>query len=429
VKQKLHRLFTNPLVQNAAALYGVQAVRKTLPLILIPYLAWALGPSGWGMVAFMQSMAEFAVLVIEFGFNLSATREIAQNRGNPKALAEIMSGVLGAQLFLAAVGIVLICIVSQCVPSLRSDPKLVAAGLFYAVGQGLIPLWFFQGLERMRLSAVLEVSGRIVGLAAVFLFVHSPKDTWITLFIQGVAPALATVAGLIVAFRSIPFYIPTRALILAALLRGWPLFVFRSAESLYGVGNAFILGLFATPAEVGYFASAEKISRAIFGLLNPIRDALYPRLSHLTHHSPAGAARLARIGSAVMISGGVLLGAGTFVFSSKLIRIFMGEAFAPAIIVLKIFSLLPVLLSITHSAGIQWLLPRGRDAELNRIILLAGALNVVLAVSLAPYFAHLGMAWAVTCSEAFVCIGAVRATLRPKPSDWGSVPEASLELT
>ncbi len=429
MKQKFQRLAANPLVQNAAALYGVQAVRKVLPLILIPYLAWRLGPSGWGMVAFTQSMAEFAVLVIEFGFNLSATREIAQNRDNRKALGEIMSGVLGAQAFLALAGITLIGVVSQCVPTLRAEPRLVAAGIFYAVGQGMIPLWFFQGLERMRLSAALEVSGRLVGLAAVFLFVHSPKDTWITLFIQGIAPTLTTIAGLFVAFRTIPFVMPGRALILSALRRGWPLFVFRSAESLYGVGNSFLLGLFATPAEVGYFASAEKISRAIFGLLNPIRDALYPRISHLTHHSPAGATRLARIGSAVMITGGILLGAGTFAFSSTLIRIFMGQAFAPAVLVLKIFSVLPLLLSITHSAGIQWLLPRGRDAELNRIILLAGALNVVLAVSLAPHFAHLGMAWAVVCSEAFVCIGTVRATLRPKPSDWESVPEASLELT
>ena len=72
------------------------------------------------------------------------------------------------------------------------------------------------------------------------------------------------------------------------------MFVFRSGESLYGIGNAFVLGLFAPPAVVGYFASAEKISRAAFGLLNPIRETLYPRLSGLFVSSPARGARLAR---------------------------------------------------------------------------------------------------------------------------------------
>jgi PST family polysaccharide transporter len=57
--------------------------------------------------------------------------------------------------------------------------------------------------------------------------------------------------------------------------------VFRSGESLYGVGNAFLLGLFAPPTLVGYFASAEKLSRAAFGLLNPIRETLYPRISRI----------------------------------------------------------------------------------------------------------------------------------------------------
>ena len=73
-------------MQNAAALYGVQFVRKLLPLVIIPYLARTLGPAGWGVVAFTQSIAEFMVLVIEFGFNLSATREIARNRESKRRL-------------------------------------------------------------------------------------------------------------------------------------------------------------------------------------------------------------------------------------------------------------------------------------------------------------------------------------------------------
>ena len=146
----------------------------------------------------------------------------------------------------------------QCIPLLKENPKLLAAGIFYAVAQGFIPLWFFQGLERMRLAATLETCGRIIGLISIFTFVRSADDTWIALFIQGLAPALTTVAGLIMAYRAIPFRLPTWALVSESLKRGWPLFVFRSGESLFGVENAFILGLFATPTQVGYFASAEK---------------------------------------------------------------------------------------------------------------------------------------------------------------------------
>jgi len=426
VKELAGRVFRSQLAQNAAALYGVQAVRKILPLVIIPYLARTLGPSGWGVVAFMQSLAEFVVLLIEFGFNLSATREIARNRESKGICGEIMAGVLGAQGILALTGILIAAIVSRLVPLLRDNPKLVAAGLFYAVAQGFIPLWFFQGLERMRLAASLEAIGRIIGLLAIFVFVRSADDSWVALGIQGVAPAFTTAVGLVMAYRAIPCSVPTWPLVRTALTRGWPLFVFRSAESLYGVGNAFILGLFAPPSAVGYFASAEKISRAIFGLLNPIRESLYPRMSSLAHRSPQSAASLLRIGVLITVSGGVLLGASVFLFAPMLIGVLMGQAFRPAVTVLRILSVLPVLMAITHSTGLQWLLPLGRDKDVNRIILCAGALNVALAVILAPGFAQVGMAVAVVCAEMFVSVCMIRAVLRSQSELIGTVGPFSL---
>ena len=409
------RLSGDPLVQNAAALYGVQFVRKLLPLIVVPYLARTLGPPGWGIVAFTQSLAEILVLVIEFGFNLSATREIARERESKQTCGEIMAGVLGSQVLLALAGIVVTLGAARFIPLLRDNPKLLAAGLFYAIAQGFIPLWFFQGLERMRLAAALEISGRIIGLLSIFVFVHSVADAWIALFIQGVAPAITACAGLVMAYRVIPCRMPSSTLIRGALQRGWPMFLFRSAESLYGVQNSFILGLFVTPTQVGYFASAEKISKAVYGLLNPIRDALYPRLSNMARSSPDRAARLARIGVIVMVTGGLVLAVALFAGAPLLVRLLMGAAFEPAVRVLRILSVLPVLLSITNSAGIQWLIPLGRDADVNRIILQAGVLNVILALFLAPRFAHIGMACGILSAEAFVCCSMVWVAVRSTP--------------
>jgi polysaccharide transporter, PST family len=412
MKKLASRLWRNRIAQNAAALYGVQIGRKLAPLIIIPYLARTLGPAGWGTVAFAQSLGEFIVLIIEFGFNLSATREIARNRESKRRCGEIMAGVLGAQIALALAAIVIAMIASHWIPLLRDNRRLLGAGLFYAVAQGFMPVWFYQGLERMRLAASLEITGKLLGLAAILIFVRSPEDGWIALLIQGLAPAVSTLAGIAMAYKAIPVCLPTRLLVGEAFRLGWPMFVFRSGESLYGVGNAFVLGLFAPPAVVGYFASAEKISKAVFGLLNPIREALYPRLSSLARQDSRDAARLARIGALVMVAGGLTLGAGVFVFAPLWVRILMGPGFAPAVTVLRILAVLPPLLSVTYSVGLQWLLPLGRDRDVNRIILTAGALNLVLAVLLAPHFAHLGMAWAVVSAEAFVCFSMVRVVVQ-----------------
>lgn len=395
-----------------AAMYGVQFGRKLLPLVSVPYLARTLGPAGWGTVAFVGALGELIVLLIEFGFNLSATREIARHRDSRDACGGIMAGVLGAQMGLAMAGTALALLAARFIPLLRDNPRLLLAGLFYAVAQGFLPLWFFQGLERMRVAATLEISGKAVALAGLFIFVHAPADGWKVLALQGIAPALSSVAGIWLAYRAIPFRAPSFELVREALRTGWPMFVFRGGESLYGAGNAFILGLFAPPVVVGYFSSAEKIGKAAFGLLNPIREALYPRLSHLAIYNPARGASLARMGAAVMGVGGMVTGGLLYLTAPVLIRILMGQAFDPAVQALRILSVLPFLLSFTYSIGLQWLLPLGRDGVVNRIILAAGALNIGLAFLLARRFAHLGMAWSVVSAETFVCICMVAVVIR-----------------
>jgi O-antigen/teichoic acid export membrane protein len=191
------------------------------------------------------------------------------------------------------------------------------------------------------------------------------------------------------------------------------MFLFRSAESLYGAGNVFILGLYASPVVTGNFAIAEKISRATFGLLNPIRDAMFPRLSFLAVSSEAAAARLAQLGSFVMVGLGCLLSGSLLVFAPQLIHLVAGGSeFVEAVTILRILSPLPIVLAVTYSVGLQWLLPLGRDATVNRLIMGGGAINLLLAFMLAPTHGGTGMAVSVLCAEASVACGMVAVVLR-----------------
>ena len=56
-------------------------------------------------------------------------------------------------------------------------------------------------------------------------------------------------------------------------------------------------------------------------------------------------------------------------------------------------------------------LPNNRERIVNRIMMVAGVLNTVLALVLCPRFQHIGMAWGVLISEFFVCACMVSAVL------------------
>lgn len=406
------KLWQDPLAGNSAALYLVQGSRKLFPLFTVPYLTRVLNPTGWGTVVFVMSMGDLLSLIVEFGFGLSATREISRARHDRTKCRDVMSGVLGAQIILILIAAFLAEIAGRYIPLLHNHPQMVMAGLIYAVAQGSTPLWFFQGLERLRLAAALEIGAKFTALCGVFLLVKSPADITKVVVLQAMAAGFSATAGIGMAIRSFGFRFPSVELVKDTLYRGWHMFVFRSAESLYGLGNVFLLGLFMPPAIVGYFATAEKISKATFGLLSPIRDAVYPRLAYLAASSEEAAARLARPMIALMVAGGLSL-TGTLFFTAPLvIRLLAGPSFAPAVPVLRLYSILPFVLSITYSVGLQWLLPLGRDRLVNRIIIAGGCVNLALSCILAPRFGAIGMAISVLSSELFVCANMIRAVLR-----------------
>ncbi len=395
------RLSKNKLVQNAFALYGMQFCRKIVPLITIPYLARILGPAGWGSVAFVLSFGGLIVLLIEFGFNLSATREVARNRDSPEACGRIVAGVIGTQLLLFVLACTIAAIAVQWLPILRANPSLLIAGMFFALAQGFAPVWFLQGMEKLRLAATLDISGKLLGVLGLFLFVHTPQDGWKVLVIQSITPALSTLVSLWIMYRDIPMHMPSFHLIRQTMIAGWPLFLLRSGTSLYSIANVFILGLVAAPQLVGYYAGAEKLYVAFFGFLTPIQDALYPRLSNLAGTSEEDAGHLARVGAALMSGLGLALGLFVFFAAPFLVRLLMGPGFEAAVPVLRILSLMLPFGALAVS-GTQWLLPLGRDHTVNRIVLSGGLLNVATAFALAPRFAHIGMAWSVAIAEAYV---------------------------
>jgi PST family polysaccharide transporter len=381
-----------------------------------------LGASGWGLVAFAQAFASWVALVGEYGFSLSATREVARHRGSRHKLTQILAGVLGAKVLLAAVSVTVAIAARWSVPIFREHPALLWSGMFWALAQVFSMMWYFQGLERMRLLASLDISAKALATVGVFLLVRRPEDAWRVLALQGCGFCMSSAVSLALVYRQLPFRLPDLSSVWEALRMGWSMFLFRGSVSLYTTGNAFVLGLFVSPQFVGYYAGAEKISRAFLGLLNPISQTLYPRLSHLAHHAQNRAAHLARISLTVMGVGGATIGFFVFLLAPLLVRLILGNGFEPAMAVLRVLSLLVPLVAFGNVFGIQWMLPLGLDRAFNQIILFAGLINLSLALILAPLYTDLGMAWAVVIAETFVA-GSMYLLLRSRKLDPLSMPE------
>src|SRR5579885_996418 len=393
------------IVHNAFALYRLYSSGYLLALITVPYLVRVLGAADWGLVAFTQAFGNYLLLIVEFGFTLSATRAVSRNRNSRDDRASILAGVLGAKSLLGIFCLVAALVAQQCVPAFRQERLLFWSGVCWALAQGFSLMWYFTGLEKMRLAVSLDVAVKTGAVAGMLLLVRSPRDDWKVLALQAAASLLSFLMMLVLAYREVPVRLPGPKLAWRTLRENSATFIPRNVLFLNNVGNTFVLGLFCPPEIVGYYAGADRIGRAIIGLLGPVNDAFYPRVSHIARNSKLAILNLARVGLTLMAVVGVLMSAGIFLCAPHLVRLLLGRSFAPAIPLLRILAVLAPVIAINNVLGMQWMLPLDLDRPFSRVILIAAISNLGLALAVSPRWAATGVAWASVLSQVLALLG------------------------
>lgn len=400
----LRAALRSTVVRNAASLYVIQFANYILPLITIPYLVRVLGPAGFGAVAFGQSLIGYFMLFVDYGFNLSATRKISINRNDPVAVSRTVFNTWGVKFLLCGVSFAVLVLLISIVPKLREVSALLLVLYDMVIGNVLFPTWLFQGMERMVAISVINLLMKLLVVLGIFTLVRLPEHYIVYAGLMSAGWIAAGITGMGVAFymfklRPVP---PSWRGIWEALVEGWMLFLSMALVSLYTVGNAFILGMLTNHTVVGYYSVAEKIVKAVVGLLGPISQAVYPRFSKLASESKANALLMGRKILFLMSGLGACLFIVLFAGAPIIVRILLEPGYEPSIAVMRILSALPLLIGASNVLGIQLMLPFGKDRAFTLILFSAGLINIGLAVLLAPIWQQTGMAVAIFITELFV---------------------------
>ncbi|MEX3958512.1 flippase [Trinickia sp. EG282A] len=392
------------MLRNMVALSVLQAANMALPLATLPYLFRVLGPSHFGAYVFAQAVIAYLVLLADYGFNWSATGEIAKVQSDHEAVTRIFWRTQAAKALVACAGLVLLVIGVLLVPKLIELRAIMFATFPFVIGTVLFPQWLFQGLERMFFITVSTLSARVLVIPLTYLLVHSPGDTWLAALINSMSTVVAGIVAhtLIVRARMISLWTPTANDVMEAFREGWHVFISTAAVSLYTTTNSVLLGFLAGNVTLGYFGAADKIRNAAQALIGPLSNALYPRVNALFAEDAAKAYALVRKAlyamSAIMLAISAMLWAG----APWIVRIAMGPQYAPAVDVLRWMAFVPLLVSLNNVLGLQMMLPLGMKKKFSEILVGSGVFNVALLVPLAIHLGARGAAMSVLATEVLV---------------------------
>lgn len=396
-------MINTKLFKNISALSLLQFMNYVFPFITIPYVVRTLGVEKFGLVSFAAAFTAYFSMLIDYGFNFSATRSISIHRDNIAKESQIITSVYLIKFVLFIVSILAFVLIVLNVGFFKNESDLYIYSFLTVIGALLTPLWYFQGVEKMIIITGLTFAVRLILVFSIFSFITNKGDYKLYALLNSFSSI--TIGLISFSFVIMKISLLTKKnfpILLSEFKEGSILFVSNLSINLYTVSNTFILGLFAPPVIVGYWSAADKIRLAMQNILTPISQGFYPHLSKLFNNSFEAAMLFVRKTSGTLILLSFTVSFMLFAFAEPLVLFILGADFYSSAYILKIISFLPFIIILSNITGIQILLNINGSKEFTNVVLLAAMLNIMLSFILVPKLMAIGTAISVVITEIIV---------------------------
>ena len=348
------------IIENFSYLSVLQILSMITPLVTYPYLVKTLGEVIYGTVVFAQAVVTYFNILVVFGFNFTAARDVSQYRDDTKKLSEIVSAVTIIKTLFLIVSLLLISGYMLYISQI--DYTLYYLSFWICLNEILFPSWFFQGKEEMKYITFINLGIRLLFILMIFIFIKSPDDYLYFPLLNGIGVALAGVVSFILLYKKykvrltlVPIKILTKY-----LKESYHLFISNISIQIYVNANKIIIGTFLGMREVTYYDLAEKITNMGKVPQSMISQVLYPKIS------------LERNGSFLkkVLKGTILMNVFlylmVFLFSNQIVAYFGGNE-----TVLRILFLTIPIIGISNVLMVLTLLPFGYNKAFTRIVFLS----------------------------------------------------------
>ncbi|MFV0162252.1 oligosaccharide flippase family protein [Empedobacter falsenii] len=271
------------LIINFFSLSILQGLNIILPFLTFPFIIKKTGIDGFGTITYASTIVIFFVMFIEFGFNTIATREISININNPTKIQNIFNEVISTKLVIFGACSIIFVFLLIVIPKFRENSLIYFYSYLSTIGYVIFPLWLFHGTQKMKFVTYINVFYKTIFTICIFIFLKSKDNLWVVPLFNSLGLIFSGVTSIILAYKifNLKFSFSSFINIKKQFKNSFPLFSSELYVTLTAYTNILILGTFSGDYAVGVYSAAEKLIRAIGGLVLPIINSLFPYISNL----------------------------------------------------------------------------------------------------------------------------------------------------
>jgi O-antigen/teichoic acid export membrane protein len=271
----------NRLVKNFSYLSALQIFNMLLPLLTYPYLIRVLGLEIYGRIVFAQAVIGYLVIVVGFGFNFSAAKEVSIHRNNKEKLNEIVSSIIIIKCILFVSVSISLLVLLYFIPQAKGYEELFILTLWMCLYDVIFPIWYFQGIEKMEYITGITLITRLTFVGLIFLFIHSPEEYLLFPIINGIGAIIAGISSLFIMLfkHQVKFSFQPYRILKYYFIDSIPIFISNVSLKFYLSTSKIIVGVFLGMTEVSYYDLAEKLSLVFTTPIQIIGQTLFPKIS------------------------------------------------------------------------------------------------------------------------------------------------------
>ena len=408
VKQFRKSKDSRVLQENLLYLTILQITSYIFPIITFPYLTRTLGVSAFGAISFAAGVVVYFSTVSEWGFNMTSARDIAVSRDDDKKVSYILSKTIYGKLILLLLSAIVLSILTMTVPLFKEHSLVLWITFLMIPGHIFFPEWFFQGLERMKYTTILNFIIKLIFTGMVFLTIHSPEDYWIQPLLQAFGFSIAGMISIWIIIKQWGYQfvrVPIKECLLYIKV-SFDIFLNNLLPNLYNSFAVLLLGFWGGNRANGILEAGNKFVSVSYQFLGIISRVFFPFLSRRPekHH----------ILVKVHMSCAIICATCLFIFAPWLISTFLSPEYENSILVLRILSVSLVFTILGLDYGGNFLVIHHKERLLRNVSVVVSLLSFIAAWPLIYYYNYVGATIAMFIGRSMLGLATYFCALKVK---------------
>ena len=268
------------VAENYFFLTFLRIANILISLLLYPYLIRVLGKEAYGTYIFIFSNIQFFSIFVSFGFDYPALKKISLFPDDNEIKSQTVSEVFTAKICMFILCAVVLALLIFAIPFVQKNTIFYIVIFTILLIDILFPVWYFQGIQKLKILTYVNLVSRILTIPLVFIFIKSPADLLKFTLIVTFLP----LAGSFFAF----FYLQIKEKIKIHFVKlidlkpvfkdAIPFFWTSAFATLKTETVTLIIGKFFSMSDVALYDLANKIVNIPRMITNSINSVLFPKV-------------------------------------------------------------------------------------------------------------------------------------------------------